>query len=472
MTVGIYLRVSTEEQAFEGYSLAAQRERLIAFCVAQGWESYKFYVEEGKSGKTTEKRPALDKLMKDIEKGRIQILLVYRLDRLTRSVRDLHQILHFLEDHKCTFRSATEIYDTSTAMGRMFITIVAAIAEWESANLGERVKMGQIEKARQGKFSAPSPYGFYKDEDHKLHIHSEDIQAVHLMIGKIEEGMSFRQLSKFMETTKFRPRRGYKWHIRSMMDILANPVLYGATRWRDEIIEGTHEGIMSKAEFEHLQRLITSRQNHKKRHIDFPVIYQTVLVCPDCGGRLAYERTNWKVKSGERRVLNSYRCQACALNGRTPPFRTSEKIINELLIAYFDGFELQPSDPETENKLEELQREIVKVERQRDRYQRAWGAELMTDEEFKNHMNDTKQRLESLQLELADVEDTVQDKEEIAQINELAKNFTRSFILLNQEEKRAFVQTFISAIEIEVIERCKGKAHRNQVIDIKMVHFV
>ncbi|WP_313490544.1 recombinase family protein [Exiguobacterium sp.] len=145
--VSLYIPVSTEEQAAEGYSISWQRERLKAFCVVQNWETIKFYVDEGISGRSTE-RPALMKMMKDMENGLIDVLLVYRLDRLTRSVRDLHNILDFLEKHNCQFRSATEIYDTSTAMGRMFITIVAAIAEWESANLGERERLGQIEKVR------------------------------------------------------------------------------------------------------------------------------------------------------------------------------------------------------------------------------------------------------------------------------------------------------------------------------------
>lgn len=96
MTVGIYIRVSTEEQANEGYSISAQRERLKAFCMAQNWSEHKFYVDEGISGRDTN-RPQLKKLLKDIKNGLINVLLVYRLDRLTRSVRDLHKILDELE---------------------------------------------------------------------------------------------------------------------------------------------------------------------------------------------------------------------------------------------------------------------------------------------------------------------------------------------------------------------------------------
>ncbi|WP_026826487.1 MULTISPECIES: recombinase family protein [Exiguobacterium] len=154
-------------------------------------------MDEGISGRSTE-RLALKKMMKDIEDGLIDVLLVYRLDRLTRSVRDLHDILDFLEKHNCQFRSATEVYDTSTAMGRMFITIVAAIAEWESANLGERVRLGQIEKARQGEWSAPAPYGFRKNNQKRLEVNPDEIEVVKLKAHKVKECNSFHQLLMYM----------------------------------------------------------------------------------------------------------------------------------------------------------------------------------------------------------------------------------------------------------------------------------
>src|SRR5690625_5296760 len=117
MAVGIYIRVSTQEQAQEGYSIAAQREKLKMYCDSQGWDKYKFYVDEGVSARDAN-RPQLQTLMSDIKLGKITMLLVYRLDRFTRSVLDLYEMLTLLEENNCAFKSATEPYDTSTAMGR------------------------------------------------------------------------------------------------------------------------------------------------------------------------------------------------------------------------------------------------------------------------------------------------------------------------------------------------------------------
>lgn len=124
MKTAIYIRVSTEEQVREGYSISAQTQRLKAFCISQNWEVENLYIDEGISAKNME-RPALQKMIKAIEQGKVECVLVYRLDRLTRSVFDLYKMLETFDNYDCKFKSATEVYDTTSAMGRMFITIVA-----------------------------------------------------------------------------------------------------------------------------------------------------------------------------------------------------------------------------------------------------------------------------------------------------------------------------------------------------------
>ena len=277
MAVGIYIRVSTEEQAKEGYSISAQREKLKAYCQVQDWNDFRFYVDEGISAKDTN-RPQLQLMLQHIKEGMIDTVLVYRLDRLTRSVVDLYKLLEIFEKHNCTFKSATEVYDTSTAIGRLFITLVAAMAQWERENLAERVRMGQIEKARQGKYSAKAPFGFDKGPDDRLVINEDEKIVVLDMIEKIKEGYSIRKLADYMDNSGIPPIRGYKWHIASILDILKNPALYGAVKWRDEIVEGAHEGIITKEEYQHLLKLLESRQNFKKRETYSIFIFQMKII--------------------------------------------------------------------------------------------------------------------------------------------------------------------------------------------------
>lgn len=470
--IGLYIRVSTEEQAIEGYSISGQRERLKAFCVAQSWETIKFYVDEGISGRSTE-RPALKKMMKDIEDGLIDVLLVYRLDRLTRSVRDLHDILDFLEKHNCQFRSATEVYDTSTAMGRMFITIVAAIAEWESANLGERVRLGQIEKARQGEWSAPAPYGFRKNDQKRMEVNPDEIEAVKLMVRKVKEGYSFRQLSLYMQNTSYKPRRGYKWHIASLLDLLHNPVLYGAMQWNDEVYEGTHEGIMSKEEFIQLQNIIKSRQLQKKRETNYNFIYQTKIVCPSCGNRLSSECSRWKNKNGMERSANRYRCQSCALDGREPvsisEYKLTMQLIQHMNALTFDENDHEEIEAEKDN-LQLIENEMRRIEREREKYQRAWASDLISDTEFKNRMDDTRKRYSDLERQLnASQDETTFGNVNPEYIKQLSNEFNQNYEYLTDEEKRTFVQQFIESIEL--VEASSPITSVKKAYDVKVVRF-
>ncbi|MGF9826753.1 recombinase family protein, partial [Brevibacillus agri] len=130
MRTAVYMRVSTEDQAREGFSIPAQREKLLAYVHSQGWEVAAIYADEGISAKDTN-RPALKRLLRDIREGNIDVVLVYRLDRLTRSVLDLYRLLQEFEKYDVRFKSCTEVYDTTTAIGRLFITLVAALAQWE-----------------------------------------------------------------------------------------------------------------------------------------------------------------------------------------------------------------------------------------------------------------------------------------------------------------------------------------------------
>lgn len=447
MTVAIYVRVSTEEQAKEGFSISAQKEKLKAFCKVHDWNDYKFYVDEGISAKDLN-RDQLKLMLKHIEQGIIDTVLVYRLDRLTRSVLDLYNLLDIFEKYNCKFRSATEVYDTSTAMGRMFITLVAAMAQWERENLGERVRMGQIEKARQGYYSAPAPFGYDKVND-KLVINQDEARVFLDMVEKIEEGYSLRQLADYLDDSGYPPVRGYKWHIGSIKTMLHNPVYYGSFTWLGELIENTHEGIITKERFDHLQKLLKDRELKKKRKVNSFFVYQMKLICPTCGNHLTSERSVYvRKKDGVVKEHNQYRCQPCALNKRKS-ISVSEKKIEAAFVKYMSSLSYEKMDVEIEKEKDEITpilNQIKRINRQREKYQKAWSMDLMTDKEFTERMEETKKVLNNLDEKLAQIQPKEKREIDKDKIIEIAKNFELNWKNLTPQEKHQFLNMFVKDI--------------------------
>ena len=150
MVTGIYVRVSTEEQVREGYSIRAQEEKLRSYAALKNWHVYGIYADEGISGKDIDGRPEMKRLIADIAGGKVNNVLVYKIDRLTRSTKNLIELIELFNQHQCAFNSLNEAIDTSTATGRMFLKIVGIFAEFERENLAERIRLGYERKAREG----------------------------------------------------------------------------------------------------------------------------------------------------------------------------------------------------------------------------------------------------------------------------------------------------------------------------------
>jgi len=238
MRVAGYIRVSTEEQAKEGYSLDAQRDKLISFCKSQDWTLVEIYVEEGKSAKDMN-RPELQRLLSDAKTGQYDVILVYRLDRLTRSVMDLYTLLQTFEEYNVKFKSATEIYDTTTAMGKLFITIVAALAQWERENLSERVRFGMEELVRGGKWpGGPAPYGYVWDGEN-MHIVPEEARILRELRRLYMSGEGLGSTARALNARGLL-RRGNTWSAQSVWYVLDNPFYAGKIRYGEKKKNGKY----------------------------------------------------------------------------------------------------------------------------------------------------------------------------------------------------------------------------------------
>lgn len=444
VTVGLYIRVSTQEQAKEGYSIGAQKERLIAYCTAQGWSDYKLYVDEGVSAKDTN-RPQLQQLMNDVRTGKINMILVYRLDRFTRSVRDLYTLLDGLEKYKCAFKSATELYDTSSAMGRMFIGLVALLAQWETENLSERIKMALEEKVSGGERVGNVPYGFDLNKDEKL-VANEQAATVQMMIEKVKNGMSARQLAKYLNRTN----NDRTWHPQGVLRVLRNPALYGATKWKDDVYENTHTGLISKDEFMKLQQMLEDRSLHHNREVESIYLFQGVLSCPRCQRPLSVNRYIRKRKDGSEYQGVIYKCQACYKNGHGM-LSIGEHRFLEALYEYMKHVEFKNIEPvkEKNDDREIIAKELQQIERKREKYQRAWANDLISDKEFEKRMEETRESYDELKKKLSKIKAPMPINTEA--LKEIVFTFNESFTYLTDEEKRMFISQFIRRMDFKLI---------------------
>lgn len=235
----IYVRVSTSEQAEEGFSIASQLSRLRSFCEAREWEVAQEYIDGGHSGRTT-KRPAYRQMMD--EKDSWDTILVVKIDRIHRNSRNFLDMIDNLKEWEKDFASMTESFETSTAMGRFVANMIQSIAQLESEQIGERVTSGMVQKAREGlRPGSRAPYG-YTHTDGYL-IPNKDMAIVTKMFELRKSGRNYGQIAAYLNHRGVPAPRGGKWSRHTVSSVLKNPVYGGEVRWGGIEIKTSVQGM-------------------------------------------------------------------------------------------------------------------------------------------------------------------------------------------------------------------------------------
>lgn len=249
--VALYARVSTEDQAKEGFSLDAQRERLAAFCSAQGWTVAKEYVDDGHSGRDV-KRPAYQAMM--AERDAWDKVLVIKMDRIHRNSRNFMEMMDDLRKWGKDFVSATESLDTSTAMGRFVMDIIQRIAQLESEQIGERVYMGMAQKHKQGKglLGFRRPYGYNYSEGH-LVVNPKEARIVRRIFEGYAGGGTLQGIAAKLNEEGVPSHRNRQWSKSGLRYMLRNPVYIGKIRWDEHVRDDEHPAIVDLHTWETVQ---------------------------------------------------------------------------------------------------------------------------------------------------------------------------------------------------------------------------
>lgn len=262
--VALYVRVSTTSQLEEGYSIEEQKAKLESYCDIKDWHVYKVYTDGGFSGSTTE-RPALEQLIKDAQSKLFDTVLVYKLDRLSRSQKDT---LYLIEDiflkNNIEFVSLLENFDTSTPFGRAVIGLLSVFAQLEREQIKERMQLGKLGRAKSGKSMmwAKTSYGYdYNKDTGTMTVNEYEALAVKEIYASYLSGMSITKLrDKINEEYPKQPA----WSYRTIRGILANPVYCGLNQYKGQTFQGIHKAIISLDDFEQTQRELAKRQQTAK----------------------------------------------------------------------------------------------------------------------------------------------------------------------------------------------------------------
>lgn len=291
MRVGLYPRVSGHEQE-DNYSIPEQIERMKKYCEARDWMVYKIYTDSGYTGSNMD-RPGLQDMIKDAESGKIDMVLVYKLDRLSRSQKDtLYLIEDVFEKYGVGFSSMTENFDTSTPHGKFIIGILSVFAQLEREKIKERTMSGKDGRAKEGKWHGGKwiPIG-YDYLDGMLYPNEYEAMQVREIAAMFLKGTPVRTIERLMTKKGYKHKHG-EWEAKTIRRVVSNPVNVGMIKNRDTWYRGLHDPIIDQKTFDAIQKLMEKRREEYGAARAHQSLLGGILYCKNCGARYARQSYN------------------------------------------------------------------------------------------------------------------------------------------------------------------------------------
>ena len=474
--VGLYIRVSTEDQAREGFSLSEQEKRLRAMCEYKGYEIYKLYKDAGISAKTGNYRPAFEELLQDIRDKKCNTIVVLKLDRLTRSVYDMEGIMKFLDENNAYLDCANEEINTTNSSGKMVARLLTTVSQNEIERTSERTKVGLTGAIKEGHIPARAPLG-YKHMDKKLvpDPHTKDI--VIRIYNLYFEGKSYYNIATIFNEEKVLGKTN--WCDTGILRIIANEVYKGdyvhgkktnhPTYYKDVV-----EPIVSKELWENCQ--VQKKKNQKNYMRTQTYIFLQKLKCPKCGRILAGGASH-KIKSDKWYFY--YRCENCKNNIHENKIEEHIKTLLADILEYdnvVNEFFLPVLKSKVDNPKIELEKELKNLNNKKGRIRKAYIDELFTEEEFKQETKLIENQIEIINSKILEnsqselLNFTMEDillKRDMDFINKVKLPisyyaFNDNWDLLDRQTKADIIMRYIDDIELEF---------KNNIYIIKQVNF-
>lgn len=456
----VYLRVSTEDQAKEGFSIAAQKEKLTKYVEANDWELYDYFIDDGISGKNIKDRPELTRLIELVKKKEINNILVYKLDRLTRSVKDLINLIEVFEQYDCSFSSVTEKLDTSNAVGRMFIKIIGIFAEFERENLAERVSFGYEEKTRQGNYTNTNGvYGYdYIVGKGDLVINEEEAELVRLTYQNYLNGQAMIRIAKDYNLRHIPTKRGGDWSQSTILSILTNETYLGKVRYgvnkkiknKAFIVESKHEPIIDEYTFKKVQNMIKKRKHFNvKKFPSENAYFGLVLKCSHCGARFHAKQQSHNGKLYITYYCNNQQTARCQCGGisHSKVLNAFENYIKDIKLDCNIAFN---TNKKNDKKLDRLNKELSTMENKRKKIQKLFINEEIDTNDYKELLKDIQNQKELINNSIRDINKEQESALDYSKFKDILSDIKLNWEHLDLSQKNSFISQFIDSIILDV----------------------
>lgn len=461
---GLYMRVSTEDQVREGFSLPEQEERLEAYCKFKGFVIKDYYTDAGISAKTGNYRPEFERLKEDIKSKKINTIIALKQDRITRSIFDWEELMRFLEENDAYLDCVNDDINTTNANGKMVSRILMSVSQQEIERTSERTKVGLAGAIKQGHIPHQAPLG-YKHENKKLVIDHLTKDVVIRIFELYHKGMSYQKISTLFNKEQVLGKTN--WRDSSIVAILENEIykgdfVHGKRTKHPTYYENVVEPIVSKEMWEECQ--VQKKKNSKSYQRTLTYLFLQKLRCPKCNRILGGKAT--QKKNGN--IYYYYYCHDCKIN-----FKESlvEEYFNDFIneLVEYDSVVNQFFLPMIKQKFDEPQEELKKdINKQKDkleRIKRAYINGVFSLEEYNDERKLVESALEKLQNELDEANSceilnfTPQDillKRDIDYINKVKlekeyKERTRTWKDYTREEKSGLIMKYVDDIKLGIL---------------------
>ena len=457
---GIYIRVSTEDQAREGFSLGEQKARLEEFCKFKRYEIYKVYEDAGISAKN-DKRPAYQELMNDVKSHKINVIVAFKLDRLTRSVYDIEKLMNIVNEENCDIDCLADESNTTTSNGRMIMRIMTSVSQNEIEKCSERTKLGLVGAIKNGHIPSHTPLG-YQRKNKKIIIDTLTMDIVIKIFDLYLEGNSHQKIANILNKEKVLNKYWYDTYISK---ILANPIYKGdyvikKNTKKEQYFENVVDALVTKEKWELCQSQKTRNARHYERTGTY--LFTNKLKCHNCNCFLGGKATT--KKSGKKYFY--YKCEHCKINIK------EETIENELLktinsLIEYDDLVNNYFTPFVKSKFEidknDYKKDLKDLDKEQDRIKTAYIKGIVKINEFDKELKhiEVKRNLinqkiveqkqyENLNFTVDDLM-IIKDKKTIENYimpDKILMNIS-NYIMLPRIDKQKFISRYIDNIEVE-----------------------